>query len=396
VNAAVPRPPIYLGDNRAIAFLESGEPIAIDTAGPDSLKYSLGHVIEGDIFPLFRRLLRHDSVVLDIGAHYGHYTLRAAPYVLPAGQIFCFEGNPHTFGCLERSLWANQLETNPRVHAYNVLVHDRPGRAAIHYRAWRLERASMWELGPGDSEQLSAEVATAALDDLLPADLAVDVVKMDIQGSEPYALCGMQKILARSPDIKIITEFFTRHLDSSFGAMNYQALIAQLGLSMWRIDAGGTLTLIDPATPLTGDANCLLARRLDLSGLDSRDIIIEPRKLSLKRAYAGPADPILRDGRIVYDASRHAGVEEDVLFYGPYINLEPGKFELSFSASIHGEFRVEVTEHFGEPIAQFTLDGTSAPARFTLRSPAQKFEIVLSRTANSKMIDLASIRLRKM
>ena len=361
----------------------------------DSLNYILGHPIERDVFPVFRRLLRHDSVVVDMGANFGYYTLRAAPFVLPKGEIYCFEGNPFTFGYLNSSLYANQILKHPKVHSFNLLIHDEPGEAEIRYKIHSLSLASMWENSEIDDDYRACTVKTAALDDLLPQNVIVDVVKMDIQGSEPYALRGMQKILARSLNIKFITEFHERHLDKSFGAHNFQKYIADLGLLTWRIGAGGELTEVHPDTPLKGENYCLLARSLDREHFDSREIVVDLNSMRVKSVYLDSQNPILVGGRISYDAARYGHITEKVLLYGPYINLEPGHYELSLDAKVGGEFLIQITYEFGKIITQFPINESNFTNRFTLTSPAQKFEIVLSRTGSSRAIDIASILLRK-
>jgi FkbM family methyltransferase len=391
------RAPIYLGSNRAVAFLESGEPIVVDTTTIDSLNYILGHPIEQDVFPVFRRLLRYDSVVVDIGANFGYYTLRAAPFVLPKGEIYSFEGNPHTFGYLNSSLYANQIRNHPKVHSFNILIHDAPGEAEIRYKIHSLGLASMWDNSEiDDPDYRACTVETAGLDDLLPQSVIVDVVKMDVQGSEPYALRGMQKILARSPNIKIITEFHVRYLDKSFGAHKFQKYIADLGLLMWRIGAGGELTEVKPDTPLKGDNYCLLARSLDAKQLDGHEIVVDLNSLQIKPIYSDDQNPILLQDGISYNASRHGHITENVLFYGPYINLEPGHYELILDAKVSGEFIIQIAQDFGELVTQFPIKEFTRAYPFTLRSPARKFEIVLSRTGSSQAIDVASMRLRKM
>jgi hypothetical protein len=59
-------------------------------------------------------------------------------------------------------------------------------------------------------------VPIIALDDFLGPDFTADVIKMDIEGSEPLALKGMSKIIQRSKNIKLIIEYspdrFKKHI----------------------------------------------------------------------------------------------------------------------------------------------------------------------------------------
>jgi len=50
------------------------------------------------------------------------------------------------------------------------------------------------------------EVPVVRVDDIVPADRSVDLVKIDVEGFEPLVLQGMQAVLARSPDAAVVVE----------------------------------------------------------------------------------------------------------------------------------------------------------------------------------------------
>ena len=41
------------------------------------------------------------------------------------------------------------------------------------------------------------------IDDFLPSDLTVDLVKIDVEGHEPSVVRGMERTIARSPNIRL-------------------------------------------------------------------------------------------------------------------------------------------------------------------------------------------------
>ncbi len=70
--------------------------------------YTLGFY-EAPLARFFIRSLRPDSVVLDVGAYIGQYTLLAAKYA-PKGQVIAFEPHPESFTRLTAHLARNHLK----------------------------------------------------------------------------------------------------------------------------------------------------------------------------------------------------------------------------------------------------------------------------------------------
>ena len=121
------RGPIYAGADRALVRLASGELICVDTNSLDAIDYLLGWDMEADVLPLFRRFLKPNSVVLDIGANFGLYTATSASRMRDHGLLYSFEANPHTFDLLNRTLYANRLSHRPNITAVNALVGENAG-----------------------------------------------------------------------------------------------------------------------------------------------------------------------------------------------------------------------------------------------------------------------------
>jgi hypothetical protein len=136
--------PIYAGENRALVQLPSGEYICVDTNSFDSIDYLLGFGIEQHIFPVFRRFLKPHSVVLDIGANFGYYSVRAANVIQDQGWLYSFEGNPHTFNILRRSIYANRMLFHPRIKLVNALVGAERGTGSLYITDEFLGGSSSW------------------------------------------------------------------------------------------------------------------------------------------------------------------------------------------------------------------------------------------------------------
>lgn len=251
---------IYAGADRMLVRLGSGEYVCVDTNSLDSIDYLLGWEMEADALPVFRRFLRPHSVVLDIGANFGLYTAISATAVKDRGRFYAFEANPHTFELLERTLYANRLAQHPNIVAVNALVSDSAGRKKLYYVPRFLGGATMSDVGHWGSDKRSVDLDAITIDEFLPQDLAVDLVKIDIEGHEPFALRGMRETIQRSPEIRIFLEFVEAFLAETLAADRFAEEIRGLGFAICRIIRGSRLELVEPGRPLRGANFCLLTR----------------------------------------------------------------------------------------------------------------------------------------
>jgi FkbM family methyltransferase len=144
-----------------------------------------------------RRRLRPGAAMLDLGANIGFYTLLAAAAVGPTGRVVSFEPNGANLQLLYGSLLANRFEN---VEVFPFAASDHRGFQPL------LTVGSNGVLNFVDSGNLTI-VPLVRLDDVLPAGARFDVVKMDIEGHEPAALRGMERLLRRCRPV-LFTEFF--------------------------------------------------------------------------------------------------------------------------------------------------------------------------------------------
>jgi FkbM family methyltransferase len=157
------------------------------------------------------RLLAPGMMFVDVGAHVGLLTLAGARAVGPHGRVLALEPTPATFELLVRALAINGV--GGRVLAQCLACGARRERRAFHL-ATVLGHSSLLAPTPGSSEQVARviEVDVVLLDDIVPAGNCVDVVKIDVEGTELDVLAGMTRIIRESPDLAIIAEFGPAHL----------------------------------------------------------------------------------------------------------------------------------------------------------------------------------------
>ncbi|HVC52929.1 MAG TPA: FkbM family methyltransferase [Stellaceae bacterium] len=258
---------VSAGADRAIVRLASGEYLAVDPNTVDAINYLVGRPVEPHIAFVFRCFLHPHAVVLDIGANFGLYTAITAGVIRTTGRLFAFEGNPHTFAYLNRTLYANGVINNPNIAIVNRLVSHQCGRGTLNFLDRNLATATMSDLviNPVDldrwgMELRSVEVEMTTIDAFLPDDLAVDLVKIDVEGHEPYVLMGMEQTIARSPNLRIVIEYIDALLAETTGAVAFADYIRGLGLHICEIGKDWRLRPCPPGVPLPGNTYLLLTR----------------------------------------------------------------------------------------------------------------------------------------
>jgi FkbM family methyltransferase len=148
----------------------------------------------------FEEVVTRGQVVVDVGANQGIYTLLFSRLVGPQGRVFALEPAPSLFTALDENCRIN--------HAENV---TRLPTAAGAVRSRGLLRLSRFNQGDnrltGSSKGPSVRVDVVPLDELLPTD-PVSLVKIDVQGFEMAVVKGMQAIIERSPEIRVVFEYW--------------------------------------------------------------------------------------------------------------------------------------------------------------------------------------------
>jgi len=170
----------------------------------------------GDFAPdqvaMVKELVRPESRILIVGAHIGTV---AIPLSKLCSEVVAIEANPQSFQLLEFNLHVNQVEN---CRAYNIAANDK-----AEYLGFLMSRVNSGgsKRVPVVSDRMydydrPEEIAVPGfpLDEFL-RDQAFDIIIMDIEGSEYFALKGMQRLLEASRCLVI--EFLPHHLRNVSG-----------------------------------------------------------------------------------------------------------------------------------------------------------------------------------
>lgn len=150
---------------------------------------------------LLEKLVEPGMQILDVGANIGLYTVLLARLAGEAGRVFAFEPEPNLFSLLCENCAANE-ELN--VTPFQCAAGDANGRATFQRATFN---SGDNRLGASKRGAQSIEVEVARLDEVLPMR-TVQFIKLDVQGHELAALTGMQQLLASSPDVRVLFEFW--------------------------------------------------------------------------------------------------------------------------------------------------------------------------------------------
>jgi FkbM family methyltransferase len=142
--------------------------------------------------------LRPDDVFVDVGAHIGPYTLRAAKKVK---MVVSIEPDPSVFSLLAQNVKLNALEN---VLLENVALSDHEGRGQLYLsEGWETGGST---LSPGiPTREHAVTVELMRLDNLASRlDLEhIDWLKIDVEGHEIEVLMGALGSLQRTKRIVI-------------------------------------------------------------------------------------------------------------------------------------------------------------------------------------------------
>lgn len=134
---------------------------------------------------LFKRLVRPKTVVVDVGANIGWYTLLAASRTGPEGKVVSFEPEPTNFGLLARSIAANGFWW---AKPFRACVADREGTVRLYVSPTNRGRHSIVYR----RSEKNIDVESVTLQTFLPKTGVenIDVLKVDAEGAEPLVFAG--------------------------------------------------------------------------------------------------------------------------------------------------------------------------------------------------------------
>src|SRR5215213_5373151 len=165
---------------------------------------------EDDIIENFQP--KSEGIVVDVGAHYGRYTLIAAKRIGPKGKVIAIEADPKNFDMLNKNIKLNELSAE-NVITFNYTASSNKSKVNLSIPE---EKKSAGHtiyssiIPSRASTEKFIEVNANTLDNLLYDNEIsveqVDWIKIDVEGAELEVLRGATNILSKSKDIALLIE----------------------------------------------------------------------------------------------------------------------------------------------------------------------------------------------
>ncbi len=160
-----------------------------------------------------QKTLRNDvgtKIIFDAGAQLGKIA-QIYRRLFPEARVICFEPDPTVFGELRQL-----AENDGNMEAHNIAISDQSGTSDLQCNSLQAtssllkthpEAALHWGAGLCETRSVIS-VPTSTIDEFCKHNdiESIDILKMDIQGSELYALRGAEEMLHNKKIDFIYTE----------------------------------------------------------------------------------------------------------------------------------------------------------------------------------------------
>jgi FkbM family methyltransferase len=174
------------------------------------LHHYMGNSYEDLTADLVLRYSKEYMLFIDIGAHYGFYTLLIASQ-FKHSRILAFEPVPENCEILKRNVKLNKLKN---VEIFNLAVSNR--EEIKEFNITEASDSSSFYTHPFVKTLKTKKIKSISLDNLLKNNpKAPTIIKIDTDGHELCVLEGMRNVIKKNQEIKLIIEFNPKMLRSA-------------------------------------------------------------------------------------------------------------------------------------------------------------------------------------
>ena len=213
--------------------------------------YLLGAKSDDSEVRLARLLMRHlkpGDTFIDVGGHFGYFTLLASRLVGPAGRVVAFEASRNTYAVL-----VENVRQQPNVTAHHLALSDQHETISFFEFPVLYNEFNSMDVDQFRNEKWFAkfppqriDVLATRLDDVVERDnLQPAIIKIDVEGAELKVIRGAAGTLRHQRPL-VVMEYLApaRHNTAHRQAA---ALLNELGYASYAPAPDGQL---DPCTDL--------------------------------------------------------------------------------------------------------------------------------------------------
>jgi len=158
----------------------------------------------------FKSYLKSGQTIIDIGANIGYYVLIEAAKIQPGGRIYAIEPDPLNVKILRKNVKLNRYDNIVNIEP--AAISNKTGISKL-YLANRSNLHTLTRVPEMDKYvkfKGTINIPTFSLDEFIEAkDISaqdIDIIRMDIEGHEIYALEGMKNTLKNSGRLLLFIE----------------------------------------------------------------------------------------------------------------------------------------------------------------------------------------------
>jgi len=346
----------YAGQGAVLTYLKDESPIFVnsgDLGCPSPIIN--GGVWESENLSVLYSFVTDNTVFLDVGANIGYFSIAIGNRLKRRGKVFAVEPHPKLTNLIERSVQLNSLEAV--VQIFQCAVSDQEGTLDLFYPDDHLGKGSSHRNADEKGKCLS--VQAHRLDTLLPQDVTVDLIKIDVEGHELSVLRGLQEVLQRSPNVKVLfekLESFTAETDE------IGRLMRELGLNLFGVGHHAVLVPLDIEDYQSWIGDVLAAPLNAIDILSRTGFSVYPGQLS----GTGWAD-----GALTTYTAEQAGL----VFFGPDWYLRQGSWQIRLHGRISGAVRMVILEEHQTTIAELKMSDVDLKGNFTVTHDITHFAL---------------------
>jgi FkbM family methyltransferase len=182
-----------------------------------------------DTARIMARVLRADSCCADVGAHRGSL-LEVMLQLAPRARHFAFEPVPELAAKLRRRL--------PDVELHEVALSDVTGQCTFYHVVDDPGLSGLRRLPKvaADAPVREITVPTRRLDEMIPADVALRFLKVDVEGAQLQVLRGAAQTIQRCRPVIVFEHgYMARESYGTTTDMVWDLLVERLGLRISRL-----------------------------------------------------------------------------------------------------------------------------------------------------------------
>ena len=176
---------------------------------------------------LISEKVESNSVVVDVGANIGYYTMIMAKR---AKKVFAIEPDEENYEILKKNIEANKLNNVVLIRA---AASDKREKIRLYKSLTNNGDHRVYNTG---DRRYVEELFSVALDEILLNEQKIDLIKIDTQGWEPKVLVGAKKVIERDSPILFMEYWPEGYREAGLKVKTMMNFLKAIYKGWWQID----------------------------------------------------------------------------------------------------------------------------------------------------------------